>query len=471
MWKLLSRYTAKDSAEKKDAKQAIQLIPGAQGDKQVKAENPRNIYNLYTTEFSGLSPDRLYNYLEAARKGVNWWKSMLFEEIKRRDMEIGGVCQTRKYSVAKEEYEFSFKKNSKVPEAVQQEIIYFLEEMFDALNIQNLFTDIVEAQIQGVSTFEELWAIKNGKAIVTGMEYIQNHLLCYDDINNKYRYLKTEDSDGMKMRLTTVDYMQDRIDISRMVIEELHPYKILEVHSLDGNAQNGFMNGCIDSLIWAYLFKNYGLKDWAIYIERFATPSIVVKYPALMGKDDKLMLREAVEKYGKLFKLLIPNDASFETITDSQKGNSTASFDTYTGYWDKKINIRVLGQTLTTGSGDGGGSYALGKVHNQVREDLQIADMMLVKDTINRIIKQVMSLNYFNLPDLPRFGFRQEKDIEYKVKRSEIIRNLSVSGWSVSAENIEEEFDFKVTERQAAEQAPGQQYIDNFLKETFNKIF
>lgn len=434
------------------------------GMKQITQVNPRNIFNLYVDEFLNLQEDNLLRYLETARKGINFWKSLLFEEIRRSDLQIGGICQTRKSSISNKEYEIEFDKRTKLGDTDKQNITDFIYDMLEDLNIQNFFTDIIEAQIQGVSTFEIMYGIKNGKIIVTDLIYIQNHLLCYDDLEDEYKYLAADKSDAMALKLKGLNVFEDRIDLNGLVIENIDKRKIIEVHSLDGNAQNGFQNGCIDSLIWGYLWKHYGLTDWSTYVERFAVPGIIAKYPPLMNKDDKQMLFEAVKKWGKLFKLIVPAGAEFDTIKDESKSQTSQLFSDYLDYWDNKMSIRVLGQTLTTGTGERG-SFALGKIHNAVREDLAISDMMLVKNTVNELIRRICDLN-FTIDKYPVFKFKQEKDIDYKKSRSEIIRNLYASGYRVKQADIEEEFDFEVEPIQAQQVQNG--YVSEFINKYFN---
>jgi phage gp29-like protein len=80
-------------------------------------------------------------------------------------------------------------------------------------------------------------------------------------------------------------------------------------------------------------------------------------------------------------------------------GNKTASVDIYarlTEYFDKQTSKIVLGQTLSTNTGgaDGGGAYALGKVHNEVREDILDADVQQLEATLSRdYVKPVVDLN------------------------------------------------------------------------------
>ena len=424
---------------------------------EIQSENPRNVYSLYTTEFSGLNGTNVHYYMECARRNLNFWKSLLFEEIKRRDLRIASVCQTRKLSVANKEWTLDFPDDT-----VDENIINIYKDFYSRLNITNLLTDIVEAQIQGVSIFEINWDIVGNYILPSEIKYIQNHLLCYDDINDKYKFLKLDAIDAMKLRSLGWDTITSRMNLDGLTFE-VDERKLLEVHSLDGNEPNGFRNGCVDSLIWAYLFKSYGLKDWAVYVERFATPAVVGKYPPLMNERDKAMFIQAINNYGRDFKLTIPKDAEIDFPGDSGKSNSSTIFDDYISYWDTKIAERVLGQSLTTQASDRGrGSYALGQVHRQVEEDLQFADMKLCIETMNALNWKVAQINNFD--KYPLFYFIEQQNLDFMKQLSEIIRNLALSGWQVSQKDIEEQLDMKVYAI-----GQGQNQAGRYIKEFTNK--
>lgn len=437
---------------------------------RIDQENIKNLYNYYSTEISGLTTKKIHWYLDVARKGVNFWKSLMFEEIRRRDLRMGGICQTRKLAVANQEWELKFEKDAEPGKREGIEKIKMLEKLFEKIGIENFFSDIVECELQGVSTFELLWEIVNNKMLPTKIEYIQNHLLCYDDINNEYRYLDLKKADANQMRSLGWQTMQTRIDFSKYVIEYIHPMKLIEVHSFDGNEKNGLLNGCIDGLIWAYMFKSYGLKDWAVYIERYAIPSIIGKYPQLMTGTDRANFQTAVMNYGNSFKLVIPQEADVKALESTSSTTNDAFSNYVKNYWNEEMTIRVLGQSLTTSQGNVG-SQALGKVHDKVREDLVLSDMKLVKNTMNRLIERIFELNYGEGSAVPKFTFKKEKDIEYKKKRSAIMRDIKTIGYRVKKENVEDEFGVEVEEdKEPIPDEGGKQYVDKFIDDYFKFI-
>jgi len=436
----------------------------------IKVETPKNLYGTYTSEFSGLTPDDLKFYFETSRKGLNFFISLLFDEIRRRDMRIGAVCQTRKLGVANKEWGLSYKAESVVTEATQKEIISFIYNALEGVNLPNFFTDIVEAQIQGVSTFEVVYKMLGAKVGVDKINYIPNYLLLYDDLTNSYSYLDPDKADAVGLR-SIGSTSDDRIKIAPLATAPIHPMKILEAHSLDGNAQNGFLNGCHVSLVWAFLFKNYGLKDWSVYVERYAMPAVLGKLPQFISKPDREKFVTAVKQFGHLFRGVIPNGATIEFLTDQSKSSSSTMFQEYVEYWNKEISIRVLGQSLTTDIGSVG-SKAASQTHDEVRHDIAVADMLLVKQVMNELIRRLVVMNFGEVSEFPKFSFEEEEDIEYKLKRSQIFVNLRNAGWKVSQENIEKEFGVTVEplNLETNSQAAFPNEADNFIKQFTGRI-
>lgn len=424
----------------------------------VKQKNPRNIYSLYTEEFSSLDSIKIKFYLESARKGVNFWKALLFEEIRRRDSHIGAVCQTRKLSVSACPYELISE-----DEAIKE----FIENVFKNFNILNFISDIVEASIQGVSLFEINYKyVAELGSVPTDIVLIPNHLVLYDEDLDEYKLLNIETADYFNIRAASANSLQDSIDVNQFPRIDIDPLKLIEVHSFDGNSRNGLQNGCIDSLIWTYFFKSYGIKDWATYIERYAIPLRMGKYDPMMGTAEKNSLTEAVKNIGNNSYAVYPNTAEIDFLTDTGKGNSTELFGKYIDYWNEQVSIRLLGQTLTTKM-EGSGSYAAAKIHDNVRHDIKNSDMKLVELTINDLIKRIIDLNFASVKEYPKFQFTEAENLEYLKTKSEIYNNLKNIGVLVSAETIKDEFGIEIEEQPST---PESKFSEKSEKEADDEI-
>lgn len=410
------------------------------GSFEVKVQNPRNIYNLYTTEFSGLTADAIKFYLETARKGVNFFKGLLFEEIRNRDLRIGGICQTRKLAPASKEWKI---------ESEDKERQRFIYDILTNLDMQNIITSIVEAQIQGVTLIEINWQLIDDKIIPIELRRIPNWLLVYDDINDEYKVLDAKEADLFKMRISSA-ITDDRIDLNKFKLVDIDERKILEVEASDNINPNGFRNGCIDGLIWIYFLKNYGLKDYATYLELFGNPMRIGKYDPLNSNpltEQKLI--EAVKNFGNLSWAVLSKDMDIVFPVDSGKGATSGLFKDYLNYLDEEIAIRVLGQTLTSSVGNKG-SYAAAKIHDAVRADILESDLMLCERKINELIRRIIDLNYTD-KNYPEFKFIFEENLERKKILSEIILNLKTAGYEVDTEIITTDIGLPVKRQAVAE--------------------
>lgn len=361
----------------------------------IPSSNIQNIYSLYTSEFANLNISNLKYYLESSRKGLNFWKSLLFEYIRRIDLRISAVCQTRKLCVLGRDYSI---------ECSDASIKKFSEEVLQNISgLENLFTDIVESSIQGLSIFEINYKLCNDNIFIDNLRRIQNHLIVYDDLSGQYFVLDAMKTSAVNLRLAA-GAITDRVDVTTLPLLDIPGEKILEVHSFDGDNPNGFLNGCIDSIVLGYFFKSYSLKDWHIFIEKFASPTVIGKYSTL-NQHDKNSLMLAIQNLKNSASAVIPDEADIIFRGDENKGEGSAVFNSNIDFWNNEITIRVLGQNLTT-SLDGNGSYAAAKIHNVVREDIIKSDLCLIENTMNSLLKKVTDLNFSEVKTYPKFIFK-----------------------------------------------------------------
>ncbi len=422
--------------------------------KSIPKSNPRNIYSLFTSEFAELDLQRIKRYIETARRGLNFWKSLFFEYIRREDLFIGGVCQTRKLSlIGKLRSALRSKGFDSIIQGGEGAIREYIIESYKGVDIANVVSDIVESQLQGLSIFEIDYGVRAGKIVPEKIELVPNHLVLYDDISNEYSILDIRENDSNFMRVLSSNSYGDRIDMSNIKKVEVDPRKLLEVHSYDGNSQNGCMNGCIDSLIIAYYFKRYGISDWSTFLELYATPSRVGKYDPLSATpSDIRALEDGVKNFGANSWAVISNNTDLEFPSTAGKKESSDIYKDYIEYFNNSISIRVLGQTLTTSVGDTG-SYAAARVHNTVREDILNSDVMIVEETLNRLNRRLIDLNFSGVTDYPVVVFPETRGIDDKKQLSEILRNLRAAGYEPDIEMLVDEFGFEL--QKSSEQMTG----------------
>jgi phage gp29-like protein len=109
-------------------------------------------------------------------------------------------------------------------------------------------------------------------------------------------------------------------------------------------------------------------------------------------------------------------------------------------FCNREMSKAVLGQTLTTDTSGGTGTYAAAQVHAQVRGDLVEADAQALGQTLReQLLRPLVGHNFGWDRPLPWFRFRSEKKEDLKIL-SEVYRNLVDMGMPLSLEHVAERF-------------------------------
>ena len=88
----------------------------------------------------------------------------------------------------------------------------------------------------------------------------------------------------------------------------------------------------------------------------------------------------------------IDADDDVQILSGDKNGSAGSSFEVFNSILMKQIQKVVLGQTLTSGN-DGGGSRALGEVHENVRKDKLKSDIRLITPTVQAVVNALCDLN------------------------------------------------------------------------------
>ena len=144
------------------------------------------------------------------------------------------------------------------------------------------------------------------------------------------------------------------------------------------------------TLYWLFFFKQNGFKFWAKFLEKFGTPILLAK----VGSRDTTTtaMNNALLNAHAQSVLTIDSKDDVQLLSTPGNGSAGSSFESFNDQLMRQIQKVVLGQTLTSGN-DGGGSHALGQVHENVRQDKLKSDIRLVTPTIQTLVNALCTLN------------------------------------------------------------------------------
>lgn len=184
-----------------------------------------------------------------------------------------------------------------------------------------------------------------------------------------------------------------------------------------------------ESLFWYVKFKNASLQFWVKFLEKYGVPWAIGKTD---GDKDTLA--------DELYAMLNGDSAVIEADEeiDIKTADKSGDFDKITSYLDDQIREAILGGNLT--GNVKGGSYAAAETHNDIREDIAMADENMAITLIDRVIEAFISIN--NLPDTIEVALKDKDDPNLSLaERDERIAGM---GYRPTKEYIERTYNITV---------------------------
>lgn len=322
----------------------------------------------------GLDPRRLANILREADEGYPERQLDLAEIMEERDLHYLGVLSTRKRSVTQLDITVEDAGATPLDKEIAQEVRDWLlrdelsEEMFD----------ILDAIGKGYSFTEIIW----------------------DESMRQWSPVRLERRDPRWFRFDMRDLTTPILIGESGQDEPLPAYKFIHARV---QAKSGITprSGICRAVTWAYLFKAYTLRDWAIFTQTYGQPLRVGKYPAGASEEDRDTLFRAVANIAGDCAAIMPEGMMIEFVETGNVGASVDLYEKRADWYDRQVSKAVLGQTATTDAEVGG--LGSGKEHRLVQEDIERADAKALAAVLNRdLIRPWVDLNHPGLGRYPR---------------------------------------------------------------------
>jgi len=184
------------------------------------------------------------------------------------------------------------------------------------------------------------------------------------------------------------------------------------------------------TLYWPSWFKKNGLKFWLVYCEKFGMPTVIGKHPKNAPQSDKTKFLNVLRSVQRETAIVMDTEMEAELLEAQRNGQATV-YEQLCNFLNSEMSKRLLGQTLTTESnpGSGSGSFALGKVHGDVRADILQADAAMLSRVLNDgLIRWLTDFNYGEQDDelYPRLRLDAEPPEDMNVVADEYTKLLAM---------------------------------------------
>lgn len=337
----------------------------------------------------GLTPAKLARILRQSVDGDAEAYLELAEDMEERDLHYAGVLSIRKRQVAG--LQIDVEAAGVDAESVRDADL--VREVIGRDNFEDELIDILDAIGKSYSATEIIWDTSEGQWTPEALKWRDPRWFLFDVIDGDTLHLRGEN--GMPEALLPFKWI-------------LHRAKVKSGLTIRG--------GLARSIAWTFLFKSFTGKDWAIFCEAYGQPLRLGKFGPDASPADKDVLLNAVASIGTDFAAIIPQSMSVDFVEASISG-SHELYERRSDWLDRQQSKIVLGQTATTDAQAGG--FAVGKVHDGVRADIERSDAKQLAATLNRdLVRPLIDLNHGWRKSYPKIkiGRPDEIDIEKLVK-------------------------------------------------------
>lgn len=347
---------------------------------------------------TGLTPGKLARLLRTSVQGDPQAYLELAEDMEERDLHYAGVLMARKLQVSGLEVTVEAASNDAADIENADMVRRFIER--DAFESE--LVDMLDAIGKGFSATEIIWETSESQWEAKALKW------------RDPRWFRFDDLDGETLMLR---------DVSGDV--PLSSYKWI-VHQAKVKSGLPIRGGIARAVCWTFLFKSFTMKDWAIFCEAYGQPLRLGKWGEGATETDKEVLLQAVANIGVDYSAIVPASMSVDFIKADVSG-SHELYEKRSNFLDQQVSKVVLGQTGTTDAIAGG--YAVGKVHNTVKDDIERSDAKQMAATLNRdFVRPYVDLNKGPQKAYPKIRIGRPETVDLKAYMENVKTFVGLGG-------------------------------------------
>ena len=305
------------------------------------------------------------------RKGIE-----IYDEMEAKDPHLYAVYQTRKLAVSRIPWMI-------LPASSNKRDIEIKDFVFTALDdARGTFSEDIfqlsDAIGKGFSVLEIIWeTIKSG---CWEGKYAINELVFHPQ-----KLWSFQDRRHSDIPESLIFFKGDAFQSEKVPWTKVIHYAFDAQDSLYGRAT-------FKSVYWHWWFKKEAWKWWIVFLEKFAGPTAIGKYPTGSSKTEQDALLSILESIQQETAVVFPDHLSVGYMEASRSG--AASYREMCDACNAEISKAILGATQTVEEGRRG-SYALSRAHSQVRQERVEADGMQVADIVQQqLVKPLVDFNF-----------------------------------------------------------------------------
>lgn len=327
----------------------------------------------------------------------------VFEYFKATDTQIGSELFKRKVYVSA--LPIFFESDDKAQGD-------FIQAFLESIKFKKFLFACTAAIAYGFSPFIKQWRNDEGK-ILPDFEYIPP------------TYFNTDNEDKL--------YLKQGID--KIYVQNAADLVWIHVHPTDSG--DVITQSLMYRIVTITALKHLAISKYMNFFDSLSVPPLVIKSDSVGDeKQSDAIIEAAVNLRANGVGLFSKGD-----VVELLNGNvDKATFLEFIKYCDDCIAKSITGQVLA-GNSQINGTQALGKVHNEVRQDILRFDAMLISASLYELIDETLKLNFSNVKP---FKFTLDTNLEADENAlSEVYERITSMGYEIPLEFMETAFKIK----------------------------
>lgn len=334
---------------------------------------------------------------------------LAYEEVLRDD-QVMSTFQQRRLAVTSVPWEVQPGGNALKDKKAAE----FIAAIITKIGFDNLTDKMLYGTFYGYAVGECLWAYDSGSSLIT-----------LDKIKvRKARRFRFAPNGDLHM-----------LTYANMLPGEVMPPKKFWAYACGAdNDDEPYGLGLAHWLYWPVFFKKNGIKLWLKFLDKFAQPTGVGKYPRGSQQSDINKLLGALQAISTDSGIAVPDGMAIELLEAARSG--TVDYSTLHDKMNQAISKVVLGQMMTS---EAIGGHNKADVQMSVRQDLVKADADLICDSFTRTVATWITEWNFPGAAVPKLRRIIEEPEDLKA-RSERDANLGKLGYRPTLKYVQETY-------------------------------
>lgn len=294
-----------------------------------------------------------------------WFSMPVYEDMEEKDDMISTCLDARKENVLSKPRRVVSASDRRQDKKLAQFIEETLEGYFDMnegirLGLDSFIWEAMDALGKGVAIGETIYANAPDRLYIKEVKFKPQHLFTFGE--GMFAAYSTITNPALQ---TGPLRLRPGIFGEGLSGETPLPPRKFFVHTFRPRQGNRWGSPMDRRCYWLSWFKRAGIKQWLRLLEK-GPGTTVAKYSDSAMADEQQKALDAARAISEEAQVAIPKKFEIEVLEHVRQNMGSSHKDMVDSFCNNGIARLIRGQTLTSRGSEGGGSRALGEVHERV---------------------------------------------------------------------------------------------------------